>query len=366
MPETSLPNISVVMTVFNAEKYVRDAIDSVLNQTCRDYEFIIVDNKSSDASRDIIKKFSDSRITYIENEENLGQTKALNIGIRHSRGKYVARMDADDIAFPQRLQRQFDFLEKNSDIALVGSWCQDINQDGKPLRIYKVPTDTFWIQCCFCGSGELTRWCITHPSVMMRRDVLEEVGLYDEQKSFDGYPQDYDLWMRIIRKYHMSNIGEPLLKYRILGASESKSFIDKSVQYCIDITTEKIKYYLPEFNEKEVSSLANMLEYQIQGAYQDGLKVLGLFDQYFYRFMRDWRESSLLEKSKNRIKLYYLPVLFHTNKWLSLKTLLKMIVRYPSLAVDVRFYRKSIKVLLKSLFSKKRYRNFVKRILFYR
>jgi len=121
------PKISVVMSVFNGERYLSEAIESILNQTFRDFEFVIVDNQSTDKSSNVVSSFKDDRIVFIQNTKNLGQTRALNVGLRRSKAPYIARMDADDIAYPDRLQTQYDYLNENLNIDVVGSWCLDID-----------------------------------------------------------------------------------------------------------------------------------------------------------------------------------------------------------------------------------------------
>ncbi|MCA9399253.1 MAG: glycosyltransferase family 2 protein, partial [Candidatus Omnitrophica bacterium] len=135
------PKISVVMTVYNAARYVRAAIDSILIQTFTEFEFIIVDNCSSDRTVEIIESYGDKRIILIKNNENVGQTKALNIGLQESMGNYIARMDADDVCVPERLQLQYDFLEEHPEIAVVGSSWIYINDEGRELRTYHTLTD---------------------------------------------------------------------------------------------------------------------------------------------------------------------------------------------------------------------------------
>lgn len=356
--------VSVVMTVFNGERFVSEAITSILHQTFRDFEFIVVDNQSTDRTPEIVSSFNDPRIIFIRNEKNLGQTKALNVGIRHSRGQYIARMDADDAAYPERLEVQFEFLEKNPTIGAVGSWCVDINANGKPIRRVKVPTDPVIIKAYLLASGNLTTWCLTHPTMMIRRMVLDDAGLYHEPNGqADGYPQDYELWSRISARYPIGNIGRPLLKYRILSNSESRNFVDRSTRYCFEITIRKIKSSLPDLSDSALAPLANMLEYRPQSSAESGAAVLGLFDRYFDRAMQGTERLESLDWVKIQMKLYYLPQLFITNKRLSVTNFFGIIARHPSFILDARLYRKMAKVLLSNVLNIKSY-DFITRRLF--
>ncbi|MDD4353774.1 MAG: glycosyltransferase family A protein, partial [Candidatus Nanoarchaeia archaeon] len=127
--------ISVIMSAYNTERYIAEAIESILNQTFKDFEFIIIDDGSTDDSLKIIKRYvkKDRRIKLIHNKKNIGLTKSLNKGLKIAKGQYIARMDADDISLPQRFQIQYDFLEKNKDIFLIGTTAFLIDDKGDRL-----------------------------------------------------------------------------------------------------------------------------------------------------------------------------------------------------------------------------------------
>ena len=360
------PKISVVMTAYNAERFIGEAIQSILNQTFSDFEFIIVDNRSQDGTARVVASFKDSRIIFIQNEQNLGQTKALNVGIRKSRTDYVARMDADDVAYPERLAVQYEFMENHPDIALVGSACLDIDENGKSLRVSNVPTDLLAIRCYLLGSGDLTSWCINHPTVLMRKSAVEDVGFYDEQKSFDGYPQDYALWRKLSVKFNLANIARPLMKYRILKRSESKIFFDKSCVYRYQITFEHVALSLPYLLEREKIALAEMLEYRAQSFCKEGQNVFKVFDLYFDATVEKSARSDKAAYFCDQMKFYYLPKLFLTNKGLAVKEFFRLTVRRPACFFDIRFYRKVMKVLLQSLLPSRWYGFFTKDVLSYR
>lgn len=336
------PRIGVVMTAFNAAPFLKETISSILSQSFTDFEFIIVDNNSTDDSLAIIKTFKDSRIKLIENNQNLGQTGALNVGIHASQAPFIARMDADDICLPERLQRQYDYMEKNPHVGVLGSRAININENGKHIGYYNVPTHPSWIRSCLCASGDLTRWCLIHPSVMIRRSVLNKSGLYNEGRSVSGYPQDYNLWKRLLPHCDIHNLKQPLLKYRILSRSESRQF-SAIREYRAEITSEQIRRHMPEFSEPQIKSLTRMLEFLPQKQKENPAACLSLFDQYFDKFTADRMSRAKQDYFKTKIKLYYLPQLRKTGKRTALSLLAKYFLRHPQWLFDPYFYSKIIK-----------------------
>ena len=204
------PLISVVMSVYNTEKYVAEAIESILNQTLTNLEFIIVDDGSTDNSLEIFQSYIkiDNRVKVIVNPENIGLAKSLNRGISIARGKYIARMDADDISLPRRLIKQLDFLESNPEIDVVGSNYTRIDTHSNVLTTTDKPTSPalIWWNLYFGNP-------IAHPTVMMRRSLFLDGKIrYDEQIPV---AQDYHLWHQVIEDHSISNIPESLLLYRV-------------------------------------------------------------------------------------------------------------------------------------------------------
>jgi len=338
----SNPKISVVMTVFNGERFIKEAIDSILSQTFKDFEFIIVDNASTDKTTDIIASYDDSRIVCINNEENLGQTKALNIGIKSSRSEYIARMDADDISYPERLELQYDFMRKNSSIAVLGSWYLEIDEYGNAIRKFRLPTNPIEIKCYLLGSSELSYHCVPHPIVLMRREAIFDVGLYDEKY----IAQDFDLWVKLSRKYLISNLPKILFKYRLYKGMQSSRLSNEFQKDCQDIIVKNIKHFCPNLNEKEKSSLMRMLKFLPQEAQEDGERVIETFDNFFYQATAGYNNT--ISNIKDKLKLYYMPRLFRTNRTLSLKTALNLIKSNPSFLKDKKLYSKICKSILVS------------------
>ncbi len=231
--------ISVIMSVYNGEKYLREAIESILNQTYKNFEFIIIDDYSSDASVSIISLYNDPRIVLIQNKENLGLTKSLNIALGQAKGEFIARMDADDIALPDRLKIQLDYLEQNKDIVLIGSGTIIIDENGKEIGIKKSITDSRLLHFHMVFKNQ-----IFHPTVLFRRKEIVGILGYDESFKF---AQDYDLWSRLIDKgYNLANVGMPLLKYRLHNSSITQGKTkENSFALASSIIRRNLKKYIP-------------------------------------------------------------------------------------------------------------------------
>ena len=197
------PKISVIMSVYNGEKYLREAIESILNQTFTDFEFIIVNDGSTDDTLEIIQSYNDERIKIINNEQNIGLTKSLNKALKQAKGKYIARQDADDVSLPNRFEEQIKYLEEHSEIAVLGTSKYVINKDGKILRKVIALSDP--------GKILFNDNAFTHGSVMLKKAVVDKLGYYNE---LFRYSQDYELWLRIVKHYKVSNLTQPLYKLR--------------------------------------------------------------------------------------------------------------------------------------------------------
>lgn len=207
-----MPCISVIMPVYNAEKYLQAAIESILAQDIADFEFIIINDGSSDKSDMIIRSFGDSRIRYFQNTINKGIVFSLNFGIMNSTGEYIARMDSDDISYPSRLRRQFDFLSRNNEYALCGTACEVIDKGGNKKYIIQPPSADQDIKVLLPFVN-----CFFHPTVMFRRS---SVGSEPYKAEYE-YCEDHHLWTRISASYRVANIHHPLVKYRIHGKNIS-------------------------------------------------------------------------------------------------------------------------------------------------
>jgi glycosyltransferase involved in cell wall biosynthesis len=199
----STPPISVLMCVYNGAQYLHIAVESILNQTFEDFEFIIIDDGSSDSSWEIIQNFhtKDDRIVPIR-QKNVGLTKSLNRGLRQAKGNFIARIDADDLSYDSRLEKQFNFLIKNKDYMMVGG--QRIIRNLIRNKSYKddLPITTEDIRKVAPRKNPFF-----HSLVMIRKDVIKQVGHYNENFM---YVQDFELWSRIIHQYKTANLNEVL------------------------------------------------------------------------------------------------------------------------------------------------------------
>ena len=201
-----MPRLSVLMSVYNGERYLRQAVESILAQTFSDFEFIIVDDGSTDNTVLILNGYTDPRLVQLKNETNIGLTRSLNRGLAVARGEYIARQDADDWSVPERLQKQIEFLSVHPEIGVLGSWLQIVDVDGNSSSVCTFPLEDAVIRwsLLFCNP-------IGHPTVMMRRDVMEKVGGYRPELA---QAQDYDLWVRLIPYTRFANLPEVLVYLR--------------------------------------------------------------------------------------------------------------------------------------------------------
>lgn len=207
------PKVSVLMTVYNAERYLRSAIESVLNQSFSDFELLIVDDGSTDHSREIINSYGDPRIRVTWNPTNRGECYTRNRALESARGKYVAVLDADDVALPDRLGHQVEVLDKAPDILLVGSVSELIDNEGKVNGILRVPTDPLEIRWRLLFGN-----CIIHSTTMFRLEDARAVGGYGDFP----FAQDFDLWRRLSLRGRFSNIETPLSQYRVHSTSATQ------------------------------------------------------------------------------------------------------------------------------------------------
>ncbi len=212
----SKPEVSVVMPAYNAEKYIGAAIESILTQTFNQFELIIVNDASTDNTKNIISSFSkqDPRIIVIQNETNLGIAGSRNRGLQTARGKYIAWQDADDLSCGERLEKQYAFMENNPAVAIVGAYLEFFDETGS-LHVRKYATEDHALRC------KIFRYSpVAQPVAMIRKKCVDEAGEYDLR-----YPpaEDIDMSFRLGMKYQFANIPEVLLKYR--QHLESATFI---------------------------------------------------------------------------------------------------------------------------------------------
>lgn len=200
------PKVAVLMCAHNSESFIREAIESILNQTYSDFEFIIVENGSTDRTWKIIKSYTDPRIKVFQTSVKQ-LTYNLNYGLKHTQAELIARMDADDISEPTRLSQQIQFMERNPRITVLGTAFQILGE-GKNGNVITMPATNKSIRRYLPF-----RFCFCHPSVMFRKKTIDNIGGYKAS----GPCQDLELWLRLSRdkKIQFANLDKPLIKYRI-------------------------------------------------------------------------------------------------------------------------------------------------------
>ena len=209
------PLISVVMAVYNGEPYLAAAVDSILSQSCGDFELIVVDDASTDSTAEVLGAYDDPRIICIRNEENLRQTRSLNRGLACASGRFIARHDADDVSHPRRFQRQLEAFADDPTLGLVGTAYEIIDDAGRVLETVVPPADDHSLKLLL-EQGNI--FC--HGSVMMTLRAVAQAGGYNE-----AFPvtQDYDLWLRIAEHYRLSNLDAPLYQFRFGSETVSRT-----------------------------------------------------------------------------------------------------------------------------------------------
>lgn len=208
------PMISVVMPAYNCAPYLQEAMDSILSQTYTDFEFVIVNDGSTDNTEAIILTYKDPRIVYVKNEKNMGLVYTLNRGIELSRGVYIARMDGDDISLPDRFSKQIAFFNNTPHAALLAGTIELINEQGVFTGYWeeeKKKIDSAAIRSQLPHDN-----CIAHPTVMGRAELFKKYGYSTRQKN----AEDYDLWLRLAAdRVAIYKLDTPLVKHRILQSS---------------------------------------------------------------------------------------------------------------------------------------------------
>lgn len=204
---TTSPAVTVLMSVFNGEEYLRKAIESILGQTFSDFEFLIINDGSTDDTGSILEHEAkrDARIKFFE-QDNQGLVASLNFGLSNARGQLIARIDADDIAYPLRLEKQVAYMNDHPELLALGSAITLIDEKGRTVKEINYPTGTNKVKSAMMLGSKLA-----HPTVMMRREQVIQAGAYREACR---HAEDYDLWLRLLEIGKIDNLDEPLLYYR--------------------------------------------------------------------------------------------------------------------------------------------------------
>lgn len=244
--------VSIIMPVYNAEKFLKETVESMLNQTYTDFEFLIFNDGSRDRSLAVLQQYTDPRIRLIHSDQNRGYLYWLNAGIAESKGKYIARMDSDDISMPDRLDKQVSFLEQNPQIAIVGTGIVIFNdQTGeKSYHSLSSEQEIRW--------GLIFKNRLIHPSVMMRRDAIISSEILYKQEFYGS--EDYRFWTEAIQhNLSVTNLPSVLLKYRDHGNNFTKKNRDRQIDNSKRIAKDYLSFLLPAISENKAGEMVEKI-----------------------------------------------------------------------------------------------------------
>jgi len=227
------PLVTVLMPVYNGESYLCEAIESILQQSFTNFEFLILNDGSSDRSEEIIRSYTDSRIRLINNATNMKLIATLNRGLDLAQGKYIVRMDADDISLPQRIERQVEWLEKNPEYGLVGSWFEDFNGTDT-IRTIKYSSDDTHIRI-----RHLYQTHIAHPTAVLRKSVIDEHNLRFDPDFVHG--EDYAFWVQMSAYCKLSNYPEMLVRKRDHPRNISNKYAQTQQDTCAKVKQKQFE-----------------------------------------------------------------------------------------------------------------------------
>lgn len=279
--------VSVLMPVFNAEKYLAEAIDSIISQSFEDWELVIINDGSTDSSLSIIETYVDKRIRLINNPQNIGLIKTLNNGINLCHGEYIARMDADDISHPERLQQQVNFLEQNNNHILCGTNATVINNKGECTGKIVNPSDNIYLQINLLFTNPFI-----HPSVMLRKSALVNT-LFNEKAI---HIEDYELWTRLAQTGQVANLRQALLQYRWHDTNVSVEHAQTQEIAKNEIIRSQLLKFGIEATPKQLQ--LHRLTFQL---YNLGNKTINPLEDPFSE-VNDW--FALLKKQNRLLKVY--------------------------------------------------------------
>ncbi len=245
------PKVTVLMSVFNGSTHLGSAVESILNQSFTDFEFLIIDDGSTEPVCDQIRNFGDDRIRLVAHE-NRGLTMSLNRGLALAEAEYVARMDADDLSLPDRLEKQFEIISSSSRLELIGTFFSTIDEHGTVLKKKELiidPIYRLWRLLFHNNYG--------HGTIMFRKSSIVRAGMYDTRLRF---AQDFDLWSRISRKDNTFVIPEFLYQYRMNTNSEQASVknYDDQLQAAIWISDRNLRSCNPKLTERDLMELRSL------------------------------------------------------------------------------------------------------------
>lgn len=262
------PGITVLMSVYNGTKYLAQAIESILGQTYRDFEFLIINDGSTEPVSDFINSYRDDRIVLV-NQENRGLTRSLNRGLLLATGKYIARMDGDDVSHPQRMEAQVREVVRNEDLDLVGTFFDVIDEQGRLQERKELivnPIYRLWRLQFHNNYG--------HGTMLMRREAVIDAGMYDERLT---HAQDFDLWSRLSHKSNTMIVPEFLYSYRMVRKSEQASVknYESQLAAAIGVSDRSLRACNPELSEADcIEVRALYWKFQRDSISLDGIRAI--------------------------------------------------------------------------------------------
>lgn len=287
------------MSAYNSEKYIRESIDSLLGQTFKDWELIVIDDNSTDGTVKIVNDYKerDIRVFLLRSEANIGPEATKNIGLSVAKGKYIAILDSDDLAAPNRLEIQYQYLEQNPQVSLVGSFVTTIDENGKPIGDTEQPTDFDMIKFILINKN-----CFTHSSIMFRKEVVARIGGYCDNVRNAG---EYDLYSRLSTESMITNITLPLVYYRIhpnsvLTSPDSRKIARHNSKR---IVTNNWRRYV-NITERDIDIISNTMLAKFPNliSARDLYTTIRLYRNLFKNYIK--KEKSTAEQIQKILPIY--------------------------------------------------------------
>ena len=277
-------SISVVLPVYNTSlTFLEEAIESILKQTFQDFELIIIDDGSTGDIRNFLHSLQDSRIKVIRNSENIGITKSLNIGFREAKGKYIARMDSDDISLPNRLERQYIYMETHPKVIVCGANVECFGENTRHTKHQIKDMEAYRIKALFRNPGPM------HPTAFFNRELLLRYHiLYDEE--FQN-AEDYGLWIEIIKYGEIHILSDELLRYREHSNQISQAHRETQIKSVKKIQRKQLEQLVDEISEEELD-----IHFRYGTWYCTDCKINKKMLEWFYRLMKANEKKRIYDK----------------------------------------------------------------------
>ena len=329
LPNTT-PTLSVILPSYQSIFFLEKSITSILDQSFSDFELILIDNASTDGSDQLLRYLKDPRIRLFINESNIGYTRSLNKGLSLARGRYIARMDADDFSQKNRFEKQIQFLEANPDYGIVGCSYHIIDKKGSIIGTRRMPESDLEIRwknllsCPFC-----------HPSVMIRKSILDTHQLSFEVTKEPA--EDYDLWSKILDHSLGFNLPEKLLHYRVHGNNESSLRAQEQRTQIESISQAHIQHSFPDLESspqiiQELQTLITFERGRSPSLSPDLLQravphFLELWKAFLKKYPQASKNRAIQKQTFEELLLLFQPSL---RKATSLSLLLRLFITFPT------------------------------------